>query len=89
MEFWCGSDRTAGRICRRFALFGGVVGLLVLASLVAASPAQASYDGRNGLVAFVADSGNGVQLYTVRSNGHGLRQITPPERRRRRTGLVA
>ena len=70
------SHRTADRICRRFALFGGVVGLLVLVSLVAASPAQASYDGRNGLVAFVADSGNGVQLYTVRPNGHGLRQIT-------------
>ena len=70
------SRRLAGRIRRRSGLFVGVVGLLVLASFVAASPAQASYDGRNGLVAFVADSGNGVQLYTVRSNGHGLRQIT-------------
>jgi Tol biopolymer transport system component len=70
------SRRTAGRVCRRSGVVGGVVGLLILASFVAASPAQASYDGSNGLVAFVADSGNGVQLYTVRSNGHGLRQIT-------------
>jgi Tol biopolymer transport system component len=54
----------------------GVVGLLVLASFVAASPAQATYVGRNGLVAFAADSGSGAQLYTVQPNGHGLRQIT-------------
>jgi Tol biopolymer transport system component len=38
--------------------------------------ALATYPGKNGLITFSADLGNGSQLYTVRPNGHDLRQIT-------------
>jgi Tol biopolymer transport system component len=49
----------------------------MLASLAAlASPALATSPGRNGLIVFAADTGNGSQLYTVSANGRGLRQIT-------------
>jgi Tol biopolymer transport system component len=34
------------------------------------------HPGRNGAIVFGADTGSGSQLYTVRPNGHGLRQIT-------------
>jgi Tol biopolymer transport system component len=44
--------------------------------LIAPAPASATFPGRNGLIAFQADTGHGNHLYTVRPNGHGLRQIT-------------
>jgi Tol biopolymer transport system component len=50
---------------------------VALVALVGAStPAYATYPGHNGLIAFQADTGNGSQIYTVRPNGHDLRQIT-------------
>jgi Tol biopolymer transport system component len=54
------------------------VGLLVaaLTLLVLAPPAAATFPGKNGLIAFQADTGSGSQIYTVRPNGHDLRQIT-------------
>ncbi|SRR6266540_597434 len=52
-----------------------IVGLAA-AALASASSANATYAGKNGLIVFGADTGNGHQLYTVQPNGHDLRQIT-------------
>jgi Tol biopolymer transport system component len=41
-----------------------------------ASPAYATFPGRNGLIAFQAQTDAGIQIFTVRSNGHDLQQIT-------------
>jgi Tol biopolymer transport system component len=46
------------------------------AAFIAPAPAGATFPGQNGLIAFQADTGDGNQLYTVKPNGHGLRQIT-------------
>jgi dipeptidyl aminopeptidase/acylaminoacyl peptidase len=60
----------------------GVIAVLGMASFAMAGPAHASYagpngaNGGNGLIAFVADTDSGAQLFTVRANGHGLRQLT-------------
>ena len=40
------------------------------------SSSEDSSRDSGGLIAFVADKGSGYQIYTVRPNGHGLRQIT-------------
>lgn len=58
---------------RRSAL---VVFVVLVTALIASAPAGATFPGHNGLIAFQADTGDGSQLYTVRANGHGLRQIT-------------
>jgi Tol biopolymer transport system component len=51
--------------------------LTTLAALALAPAASATYPGRNGLIAFQADLGdNGPQIFTIRSNGHQLTQIT-------------
>ena len=52
-----------------------VLGVMV-ATVVVASPAYATYPGHNGRIAFQADTGGGNQLYTVRPNGHDLFQVT-------------
>ena len=51
---------------------------LVIVLLVWASPAHATYPGRNGLIAFSAQESPDAhyEIYTVRENGHELRQIT-------------
>ena len=56
--------------------FGLVVGMAVLPMLVSQVPAHAAFPAENGLIAFSAETDNGVQLFTVRRNGHHLRQIT-------------
>jgi Tol biopolymer transport system component len=54
-----------------------VLGTLVITILALAPNAAATFPGRNGLIAFQANIGdNGPQIFTVRSNGHDLRQIT-------------
>jgi len=45
-------------------------------ALVGASTAHATYPGHNGLIAFNAVTDGQNQIYTVRPNGHDLRQIT-------------
>ncbi len=60
----------------RFRLLSSMVVMAVMATLVLAPTAHATFPGRNGLIAFTADTGSGTQIYTVRPNGHGLRQIT-------------
>jgi Tol biopolymer transport system component len=47
------------------------------AMLLAAAPsALATFTGRNGLIAFYSGTAAGAQIFTVRPNGHDLRQIT-------------
>jgi Tol biopolymer transport system component len=53
-----------------------MVAMAVLATLVLAPMAHATFPARNGLIVFMADTGGGYQLYTVRPNGRDLRQIT-------------
>lgn len=38
--------------------------------------AHATFPGKNGLIAFQAQTGAGIQIFTVRANGLGLQQIT-------------
>jgi Tol biopolymer transport system component len=64
------------RPSRGAAVLATVV-LTTLATLALAPGVGATFPGRNGLIAFHADSGeNGPQIFTIRSNGHELRQIT-------------
>jgi dipeptidyl aminopeptidase/acylaminoacyl peptidase len=44
--------------------------------LATAGSALATFPGRNGLIAFHSQTAHGTQIFTVRSNGHELRQIT-------------
>jgi len=50
----------------------------ILACLLSLTPAYATFPGRNGLIAFQAQATGDahIQIYTVRQNGHDLRQIT-------------
>ena len=51
--------------------------LLVGAIITTApTPAHATFPGRNGRIAFYAQTDNGTQIFTVRPNGKDLRQIT-------------
>ena len=60
---------------RRVPVYATVV-LTALATLALAPSVGATYPGRNGLIAFHANVGDEAQIFTVRSNGHELRQIT-------------
>ena len=62
------------RINRRSAALAVVcVGLLATVLTAATS---ATTPGRNGRIAFQADTDEGLQIFTIRSNGKDLRQIT-------------
>lgn len=63
---------------RRFLLLTGIVVALAAAvALSTAHQARATYRGHNGLIAFNAITSSGLnQIFTVRPDGHGLRQIT-------------
>jgi Tol biopolymer transport system component len=54
---------------------------LPLAAVLAISalPAQATTPGDNGRIVYAADTGAGLQLFTVRPDGSGVRQITAVE----------
>jgi Tol biopolymer transport system component len=49
---------------------------ILLVGLSTAGPAYATFPGRNGLIAFHSQTDAGFQIFTVRPNGHNLRQIT-------------
>ena len=53
-----------------------VVLVVSLACFAPIPTASATYAGHNGLIVFGAVIGSGSQLFTVRPNGHDLRQIT-------------
>lgn len=61
---------------KHITYLSAMVGTMVVATLAFAPAASATYPDRNGLIAFQADTGTGNQIYTVRPNGHDLRQIT-------------
>jgi Tol biopolymer transport system component len=63
------------RTSRRAAVLATVV-LATIATFALASGVGATAPGRNGLIAFHADTDGGQQIFAVRSNGHGLRQLT-------------
>jgi Tol biopolymer transport system component len=50
--------------------------LTTVATLVLAPGVSATFPDRNGLIAFQAQTDNGVQIFTMRPNGHHQRQIT-------------
>jgi Tol biopolymer transport system component len=54
----------------------GIAVLTILATLAFVPVASATFPGRNGLIAFHAETEQGQQIFTVRPNGHELRQIT-------------
>jgi Tol biopolymer transport system component len=59
---------------RRNTTLALLAALLITAVLV--GPTSATYPDRNGRLLFQADTGSGYQLYTIKSNGHDLRQVT-------------
>jgi Tol biopolymer transport system component len=61
---------------KRFGIACALSVLAVSLSLVSAVPANAAFPAKNGLIAFSADTGGGPQLFTVRRDGHDLRQVT-------------
>jgi Tol biopolymer transport system component len=58
---------------RRLAAVGAASLLLVM---IIAPTAQATFPGRNGRIAFQAATDAGIQIFSVRANGHDLRQVT-------------
>lgn len=52
------------------------VACAALSAVAVAQPALATTPGENDLIAFNAITGSGVQIYTVRPDGHDLRQLT-------------
>jgi Tol biopolymer transport system component len=55
----------------------GLVVVLALAVAIGpALPAGATLPGRNGVIAFRADTGSGNQIYTINPDGTGQRQLT-------------
>src|SRR3954463_8256081 len=60
---------------RRTALAMSLAGCLALV-LMLVPPAHATFQGRNGLIAFYSATDRGAQIFTVRPNGRDLRQIT-------------
>lgn len=59
---------------RRFAAAAGLVATLVVAVIPTSS--QATFRGRNGQILYAAQAGRFEQLFTVRPDGSGRRQIT-------------
>lgn len=50
--------------------------LFVVLLLLATGTAHATFPGRNGLIAFQAQTDSGVQIFRVHPNGKDLQQIT-------------
>jgi Tol biopolymer transport system component len=50
--------------------------VLVMGVVAAGGPAHATFPGPNGLIAFDTGDGGASQIYSVRSDGTGLRQLT-------------
>jgi Tol biopolymer transport system component len=58
---------------RRSAAVGAIVALVTLAT---APSASATFPDRNGRIAFWGQTDDGAQLFTIKANGHDLRQVT-------------
>ncbi len=62
---------------RRSLSVAAVLALTPLGLAVLVASSSATTPGRNGRIAFSADSGHGLEVFTIRPNGRGLRQVTP------------
>src|SRR5437588_4883882 len=67
---------TGGIPMRKLRLLSTLIAVAVMATVGFVSPTYATFPGHNGLIAFRADTGSGYQIYTLRSNGHDLQQLT-------------
>src|SRR5215468_12621615 len=68
-----------GEHMKSFTLRAVLTGVVVMASVLFASPAWATFPGTNGRIAFSAlptPDAPGMQVFTIGANGSGLRQIT-------------
>src|SRR5262252_10797355 len=68
-----------GKDMKSFKLGAGLTGAVIMASLLFASPAWATFPGTNGRITFAAlpaPGAPGKQIYTIEPNGTGLRQLT-------------
>ena len=61
---------------RRRVALPTIATFTMLATLALAPGARATFPDRNGRIAFQAQTEQGIQIFTVRPNGHDLRQIT-------------
>jgi len=60
-------------------IYSAIFTALLLSALligIGATPATAAFPGENGRIAFWADLGLGGEIFTIRPNGTGLRQLT-------------
>jgi Tol biopolymer transport system component len=55
---------------------GVLLGFATLSYFALAPAVSATFPGRNGLIVFQAQTDAGVQVFTMRPNGHEIRQIT-------------
>jgi Tol biopolymer transport system component len=56
------------------AVLAATVGLVTM--FETAVPAHATFTGRNGRIAYILDKGTGSQIYTIKPDGTGRRQLT-------------
>jgi TolB protein len=68
------SRRRHGRRWRKLIASAGLTAALVAMTL--AAPSQATFRGKNGRILYAAQAGKFEQLFTVRPDGSGRRQIT-------------
>ena len=64
---------------KSFKLGAVLAGAVIMASVLFASPAWATFPGTNGRITFAAlptPGAPGMQIYTIEPNGTGLRQLT-------------
>jgi Tol biopolymer transport system component len=63
-----------GGVMRR--VVSTVVVIAALAAFAIATPAQATYPGKNGRIAYVLQRGDHWQIWTIKADGSGRRQLT-------------
>ena len=78
----CGYDSSSSSEATSATCFAIVLATLtvavltILATFAFAPAASATFPARNGLIAFQAQTDHGIQIFTIKPNGHALRQIT-------------
>jgi Tol biopolymer transport system component len=61
---------------RRLIAFATVTGMTLVGLVAVVPPSQAAFPGTNGGIAFSTDQGDTPQVFTVRPDGTGLKQLT-------------
>ena len=62
---------------RRLAALVVVAAITSLGLVAISGPAQATFPGQNGRIAFQGEKPSGTAIYTMNPNGTGLRRLTP------------